>query len=218
MVTHYASAKSIRRFTGINTDDVPDSVLEEYLNDADNDVMEDISIARINEPMSGVIDGVNTEFWVQSHPIADTNFDKSISSVDITIYKWGDSGSIDTKSVCNISSINPFEGRVKLTIAPSNTFDVITATYRFYPTTSTVNWNMVERAASLIAGYYYIMAEYILIPEQYARGAIRFRHAKPYYTLLDEYYRIIDRILTKNYALKETEETELNRNLMENMP
>jgi len=216
-LTNYATAKSIRRYTGLKVDDIPDADLEEYLNDADRDVVDDISISRWDDVMSGAINGTNVEFFVQSKPLADTDFDRVVSTVDIKVYKWGTSGSIDSKEEVTISTINAQEGRIILSSAPANTYDVLTANYRFYPSRDTISWTLVERAASLIAGYYYIMAEYILIPERYARGAIRYIHAKPYYTILDEYYRIINRINTRNYAKKETEETTLRRKMVEEM-
>jgi len=216
-MTHYATAKSIRKYTGIKVDDIPDAELEDYLTDGDDNVLDDISIARINDKLAGKIDGINTEYWCVSHPIADVNFDKTVNTLDVKVYKWGKEGSIDLREECTVSSINPHEGRIILSSAPANTFEVISMDYRFYPTSDTINWNQVEKAASLIAGYYYIFSEYLLIPERYARGAIRYTHAKPYYTLLDEYFRTIEKITTIQYAKKVTDETVLRRKLVEEM-
>ena len=206
----YTNPEHVRRILGLTVDDVSDSDLESFIEEAQKEVLDQIAIYMFEDTLSGKINGSNTTFKTSYAPIADSNFDLKVDVNDLEVYAWGEAGSIDTRIKWSLSTIYPDYGTIVLSSAPDSTYDVITATYYYYPNRH-IKLNRIPRATALLAGYYYILSEMLLIPEQWMHGAYRFRHARPYQVLLDEYYREINIILGREHVKEEHGEVELLR-------
>ncbi len=110
---------------------------------------------------------------------------------------YGNCNNENTKTTVSVSSVNPYTGKIILESPPPSTIDCVVCTYYYYP--KEVNLDLVSKACAVLAGYKYILAEYLLIPEQWYQGAMRFKHARPYQVLLEEYYRLLD-LITKYHT------------------
>jgi hypothetical protein len=55
----------------------------------------------------------------------------------------------------------------------------------------------LSRVTGLLAAYYYALAEFALVPEQWFHGAYRFTFEKQFNRLLEEYYREIETLKRK---------------------
>lgn len=186
-----ADPRSVRKYTGLDPEDVTDENLKFYIEQANTVVFEDVAVQVIDERLSGDINGSNTIFTTNYKHIADRDFDCVNSSIDVTVYKWGTAGSLSTRSECTISSINAEEGKIYFKTAPASTYDVITINYYYYKNRPV--WHTLRRAANLWAAYEYILAEYLLIPTSLRRGALSWRHVKPYKDLYERYLDAINR-------------------------
>ena len=132
-----------------------------------------------------------------------------VDEKDIEVYKWGETGSLDLRETVSLSSFDPVYGKVVLSEAPASTYDVVTATYYYYP--REIDENLIPEAVACLAAFYYVMREFLLIPERLSHGAYRFSHARPYMVLLDQYYRIRDIMLGKIHTKGEHDEPSLIR-------
>jgi len=199
-MAHYADPRSVRHYAGLNEDDVPDGDLDFYIDEADRMVFRDVAIEVIDEDLSGNINGTNSTFDTCHRYIADTDYDCAVGSTEVTVYGWGKAGSLDTRVALTVSSINPTEGKIYLASAPSATYDVLTINYYYYKTKP--KWNILKRAANFYAAYDFIFAEYLLIPIAQRRGALSWRHARPYRDLYQRYLDAINVFNSKIYSKK----------------
>jgi len=190
-MANLANPMSVRKYTGLDSEDVTNENLKFYIEQANTVVFEDVAVQVIDEHLSGDIDGSNTTFSTHHKYIADTDFDCSNSSVDVTVYKWGTENSLSTREECVVSSINPEEGKIYLKTAPAATYDVLTVNYYYYKNRPV--WHTLKRAADIWAAYEYILSEYLLIPTSLRRGALSWRHVKPYKDLYERYLDAINR-------------------------
>lgn len=190
-MANLADPRSVRKYTGLDPEDVTNENLKFYIEQADTVVFEDVAIQVINETLSGDINGTNSTFNTRHKHIADTNFDCSNSAVDVTVYGWGKAGSLDTRKEWGVSSINADEGKIYLSSVPASTYDCMTVDYYYYKNKPV--WHSLRRAANMWAAYEFILAEYLLIPTSLRRGALSWRHVKPYKDLHERYLEEIIR-------------------------
>jgi hypothetical protein len=215
-MTSYCTPDDVRKLIGLSTissdpDYINDNDLQYYINKACTLLLEDFSIQIIEESMDGEINGSNTTFSVSNTPIADINFDSKIDSLDVTVYTIGDIDDPSTKNTVSVSKVYPYEGYIVLQNAPSSTIDDIVCTYRYYMS-ETINFSLLPLANAYLAGYLFITSEYLLIPEQYAVGAMRYTHRiHPISKIYETYLRIKDLITTKKWSKKEVSNIELLR-------
>lgn len=200
-MSHLANPNAVRKYAGLHPEDVPDTELDFYIDEADRVVFGDTAIEVIEETLGGKTNGENSTFTTHFKHIADTDFDCEVTSSDVTVYAWGTSGELDTRTEWGVDSVDANEGIIYLSSIPSSTYDVMTIDYYYYK--HKPNWNMLRRAANFWATYDYIFAEYLLIPTSLRRGALSWRHVKPYKDLLNRYYEAINffnkRIYSKKY-------------------
>jgi hypothetical protein len=208
----YATIEDLRRIVDI-ADDADESVLDYYLAKATQKVIQDIFIRVTDETLTGNIDGVNNTFEVSKVPMADYDGDKVVGTADVTVVAWGDSSDPATKETLTVSQVYGREGKIVLSSAPSSTFDVITADYS-YTKHDYIDWEMIELATAYWAAYLYALKEMALIPEQYALGAARFRHSRPYLLYKELYEQAINDVRTGIISRKDQGEVTLYREIM----
>jgi len=185
----------VRKIIGLTPDIAPDGEIEPYIEYAQREFLNDIACYVRDDTLTGSINGTNTTFKLTYPFLADRTYDGQITVSDIEVYKWGKSGKLSTRESVAVSSVDPVYGIVVLQEAPASTYDCITANYYYYP--REIPNELVSQAVALLAGFYYVMREFLLIPERLSHGAYRFSHARPYMVLLDQYYRIRDMITAK---------------------
>ncbi|MEM2262553.1 MAG: hypothetical protein QXK24_08895 [Ignisphaera sp.] len=203
----WCTPEDVRKELGLSVEDVSDADLDYYINKAQSDLLNDIAIYRHDEIMKGTIDGYNATFQTWFYPIIDSNFDKKVDPSDITVYKWKDAYNKETVAV---SSINPEYGIIIVSTPPSTEYIFLTCSYYYVPTYG-INYERLSRVTALLAAYYYIRSEMLLIPETWAHGAYRFTKGTPAEELLNEYYREKDLLLKKDYVKKKHGEVEFLR-------
>jgi hypothetical protein len=199
----------VRKYIGLDASDVSDEDLSDYITKAQEELFDQISVYAFEEVMSGDIDGSNTTFTVSNPYIADSNFDLVADSLDVEVYKWGTYGSIDTMSTIGVSTIYPDRGLIVLNTPPESTIEAVTCSYYFYP--RKLNLNRLEDVTALLAAYYYVRTEMLLVPKQWMHGAYRFIKGTPAEELLQEYYRNLEILLGRMHKKKVHGEVEFAR-------
>jgi len=189
----WTSPDKVRRKLGLNSDDVTDDVIEDYIENAQIDVLRDIAICRRDEGLEGNIDGVNSTFETNYKYIADKNFDLLVDSSDVEVYGWMDSDDPTTKTSLSVSTVYPHDGIIVLSNAPSVAYTKITANYYGYNGYVETLW--LNDACAYLAAYYYAMSEIVLTPSQWMHGAYRFIIGTDWTHLYLDYLAKIDRIL-----------------------
>jgi len=215
-MARYSTADDMRRIIGLSTissdpDYVVDADLNYFIDKACTLMIEDFSIQKIDESMSGNINGSNTSFSVSYTPVADINFDGTINSLDVNVYGWTDTSDPSTKTSLAVTTLYPQEGKVVLTSAPASTYEDITCTYRHY-LSETIRLALLPLANAYLAGWLYITSEYLLTPDQYAVGALRYNYKlSPITKALNKYYEVMNLIKTKHWTKKQHNDIKLLR-------
>jgi len=186
----YTNPEEVRSILGLKIEDVSDVDLDRFISQAQYEFLKSITLEIRNDMLKGKIDGKNTTFSTHYSPIADRNYDLTVNSLDITVYKWKD----NTKTRVKVSSIDMFTGTIVLAEAVSKDYDYLTADYLYYPF-ERVFFKLFSRCTALLAGYYWVLSEYLLIPEQWYHGAYRFRLREPHLYLLEEYHRLLEIVI-----------------------
>ena len=186
----WCNPEDVRKILGLENE-VPDYKLEHFIEDAQREVLDRIAIYVEADKLDGSIDSWNTTFAYHHKYIADSNFDYE---PDMRVYAWKD-GTILGRLV--IDTIDYDNQKVILYAAPSTNCTSITASYYYYP--KYINTVRLRRVTALLAAYYYVLSEYLLIPEQWFHGAYRFRFDKAFDSLYDEFERELSNILRKEH-------------------
>ena len=186
----WCNPEDVRKILGLENE-VPDYKLEHFIEDAQREVLDRIAIYVEADKLDGSIDSWNTTFTYHHKYIADSNFDYE---PDMRVYAWKD-GTILGRLV--IDTIDYDNQKVILYAAPSTNCTSITASYYYYP--KYINTVRLRRVTALLAAYYYVLSEYLLIPEQWFHGAYRFRFDKAFDSLYDEFERELSNILRKEH-------------------
>jgi len=192
-MTAYTDAEEIRKILGITIDDAKDDVLDDFIQKAQKVLLHYIQIQVIDEEMDGSINGSNTTFTCTNKFIADTNYDKAITTSDFTINGWTDEDDPTSKVTLTVSTFDAVNGFFKLATAPDcSTYDTVTITYSYY--TCKIDWDMVELATTYYAAMLWAAKELYLVPEDLVIGNIRIRNKRdmPYEKLRMEFLRIVN--------------------------
>jgi len=196
----YCNAQDVRTFTGLSITDASDLDLEEFLDPGTKAIIEQITVTRDWEEMSGSSTSVN--WYTRFYPIADADGDLDIDKNDVTVYAWGDVDDADTRVQLTVSSVVASEGRVVLASAPGSDYEVITCNYRYYP--NEVDWDLIKLAAALYTGYLYAFTKWIFIPDTYSIGPIRLRNVEPVWEkIYKQYVRTLALIQKRPYSIRE---------------
>ena len=202
----YTTPSKVRSLLGLDSTQAPDSVLNNFITYADQIVTRMISVLVVDEEMSGTIDGSNTEFYVSHYPIADTDYDKTVDTDEVTVYGWTDSSDPNTKTQLTVSQVKADIGLIILETAPTTDYKKITCTYSYY--TRKIDWNLVELASTLYTAYRFIVSEVLLVPESWSLGSLKVklgsRKLYPYHELHREFLNVID-MIRKGYAYSEAQ-------------
>jgi len=195
-MANYADPRGVRKACGLDEADAPDADLQYYIEMADTLVMENVAIRRIGETLSGNINGINSTFECGHRYIADTDFDCSVSTSEVTVYAWGNRDYLNTRIEWGVGSLDSNEGKIYLSSVPPASYDVITMDYYFYK--NKPSWFLLKRAANFYAAYDYIFSEYLLLPRSVRHGALSWTQVKPY---IDLKQRFEDAISQFNYKI-----------------
>lgn len=214
----YATPNDLRRLIGLSTistdpDYKTDSDLQWYLNKACTLILEDFSIQRQYESMNGNIDGSNTTFEISYTPISDIDFDSTVNANDVTVFTYGDTDDPTTRTTVSVSTVYPYEGKIVLSSAPASTIEDVQCTYRYY-LSDTIRFDLLPLANAYMAGFLFLTNEFLMVPDQYAVGALRYKHkVMPYSQVLNHYYTVMNLIKTKHWSKKEHSDLELIRGI-----
>jgi len=201
-MARYCTAAKMRSLLGlpdstVNPNYDSDETLEYFIDLSDQEFLSEISVRSYDETCSGGIDGKNNTFNVSSYPIADINFDGSISPSDIEVFTWSDSDDLDTKSSVSVSSVDWREGRIKLTSAPASTIERISCNYRYY--LYEPNMNLFEEAVGYLAGEKYFASKYLEAPSRFRIGAGYYVLEDPARRSLALYHEVLNKIREKQF-------------------
>lgn len=147
----YATLLGLRLVSHFTEADISDSDVNSLISDADRAILKLATIEIYDEELEGGIDGVNKIFTTEHKPIADINFDKTITKDDVTVYLVvNDDEGNEESAETEVSEVNARDGIVTLATAPTTvTAEVgVTIDYRYYK--SEVDFDML----SLAANYY----------------------------------------------------------------
>lgn len=209
----YSVAADVRdKILNVTTEDAPDKLLNTYIEQADEAILRDLTTRVRNETLSGSMDGINCTFTIDNFPIADINFDKAVTTADVSVYGWTISGNEASKTALTVSSLIPESGIIYLATAPdSNTHKGLTIDYSYYQ--NEIDWTLIEMASQIYAGYLYAAREVSLLPARYQMGSLRIEYEPtrgvklPHDRLLERYKEIIGKIRSKPYERVEMRET-----------
>ena len=190
----YTTPQNVRDLLGLELEDAPDDVLEELIEKAQYILLHYIQVKVIDETMKGDINGTNSTFSVSNKFIADTNFDKQITTSDFTIYGWTSADDPSTKVTLSVSTFYPDLGIFVLSSPPSTDYERISIDYSYY--TCSIDWNLVEMATAYYAGMLWVAREEFLVPEDLAIGNVRVRQNQPWEKLRTEFLRIVYHLTT----------------------
>ena len=186
----WCNPEDVRRVLGLENE-VPDYKLEHFIEDAQREILDRIAIYEEADKLDGSINSWNTTFTYHHKYIADSNFDYE---PDMRVYAWR-KGTILGRLV--VDTIDYDNQKVILYAAPSTNCTSITASYYYYP--KYINTVRLRRVTALLAAYYYVLSEYLLIPEQWFHGAYRFRFDKAFDSIYNEFERELSNILRKEH-------------------
>jgi len=177
------------------------------------ELLNQIALHVSKDTLSGDIDGSNTTFETSYAPIADRDFDGTVGTSDVIVTAWVDSDDPFTAYTLSVSKVDADTGQIVLSSAPPSTIDQLTADYYYYP--KRIESRLLTVATAYLAAYKYVLAEYLLIPQQFYHGAYRFRLGEPWNKLREEYERVVELLLAKPYAKGEHGDMEEPDQLLE---
>ena len=210
----YCLTSDVRLLTGLTDTDISNHDLQELINLSSTMMVEDLTIAVTDEEPTGSINGVNNTFEIDKYPIADTNADKTVSSLDVTVYGWTIRDDPSTKSTIAVSNVYSRDGIIITATAPSTSIKQITVDYSFTIEES-LNWELIKVACVYLTAYLFSIKKFTLMPTTMARGPIRFHYnVKPYDEYLKKYDHMLSLIKSKLHIMKKSQEMSLERTRM----
>ena len=182
----YTTPQDVRDLLGLTNDDAPDAILEEFITKAQNVILHYIQIRVQEEEIT--LDTSGKTISLTNIFLADTNFDKLINTLDITVYGYVDEDSIDTRTTLSVSTIWPENGILKLT-SDASSYDKVTVSYSYY--TCAIDWNLLALATAYYAGMLWVAREEFLVPDELTIGNVKVRQRQPWNKLREEFLRIV---------------------------
>jgi len=186
----YTTPEDVRDLIGLDPEDAPDNILEDFIEKAQYVVLHHIQTSVRDEVVT--LDTTGNTFSVKNPFIADTNFDEAINSLDVHVYGWVDSSNPISKAELTISTILPDYGFIVITGGTVNlSYEQVTVDYSYY--TCDLDWNLLEMATAYYAGMLYVAKEECLVPEDVVIGNIRLRdrRSRSWQRLREEFDRLI---------------------------
>ena len=205
----WCDTESVRKVIGITAEDASDEDLLFFITNAQQELLEEVTIPVKDGKVVGLIDGSNREFYLGFYPVADRDFDLEATTADVSVYSWTDTGDLDTKTSVTVESIDPLEGRIILSSPPSTSVEALTADYRYF--TNEVTYDLLSEACIFLAAAKWTRSEFLMIPDSWTLGGIRIRHTRPYTELLSEYQSILSIIRRMPYRKGQVEPREILR-------
>jgi hypothetical protein len=173
---------------GLNSDDVSDNDILPYIEDAQRDMLKDISHYVQDDKLSGS----NNTFSTTYPYIAHSGFGLTFSPLDIQVYGWTNEEDPTTKTSLSVNNIYGTYGKVVLSSIPP-TYAKVTADYYYYD--SPITSDQFSDACAILAAFYYALSEIILMPKQWMHGAYRFMKTDSVAELEVMYWNRIHKIL-----------------------
>jgi len=174
-MSYYGSTSLFRTYSKLTTSDISDSDVVYLLKIASRRVLEDITVYRKLEDLTGTIDGSNKTFRTKSKPIADNNYDKTVDKNDVTVYGYDEDtyGNISLTTL-TVNSINADLGQVTLETAPNATdYDKLVISYRYWNIyNQSIDWSLIDIATTYYACYLAYITEKGLLPITYRLGSL----------------------------------------------
>ena len=193
----YTTPADVRFRLGLREEDASDIHLNKFIIDAQQSMLEELTAYRVDEELYGIIDGSNTYFYTGNRFIADIDFDKIIDANDVVVYLWTNSNDPGTKTVAPVTLVDANIGQIKLTTAPTIDITQITCDYRFY-NSKLENWVLVNMATDYLAGYFWVLRDRLLLPDNVRFGSMRWRISFPQWReLWTEYQKMMQRLRGK---------------------
>jgi len=183
----------VRRYLNLTSAQLPDSVINPFIVDAQFAVRRDLGTPIQDEELIGITD---TKFKV-ARAIGDSNFDRVLDKSDVTVYGWTDSQDENTKTQLTVDKISPYLGYIWLTSKPVG-YQKLTADY--FATFYRMDFDLIEQATTLYASYLYLEREYRFSPIDLKLGTLRigFRLRReavlPATRAFYEYQKVMNRI------------------------
>lgn len=197
----YSNAEEVRRVTGLDPTDATDDELIYFIGKATKQVIVDITGKKDWDVLDGDLDGSNKVFYTSNYPLADTDGDQAITvdalttygTEELAVYEWTDRTDETTKTRVKVSALDISIGKITLDTAPDSDVDIVTCNYRYH--TIEPDWDLVDEATALLAGYKYALSEYLFIPDREKTGGITYVFTtQPYKRIKDEYDQAILKI------------------------
>jgi len=182
----YTTPQDIRDLLGLTNDDAKDDILEEFITKSQNIILHYIQVKVIEEEIS--LDSSGKTIVLTNQFLADTNFDKLINTLDVTVYGYVDEDSIETRTTLSLSTIWPENGILKLS-SDASSYGKVTVSYSYY--TCSIDWNLVAMATAYYAGMLWVAREEFLVPDELTIGNIKVRQKQPWNKLREEFNRMI---------------------------
>jgi len=185
---------SVRLYCGIPAEGNPDNEIQSFINRAQEVFIGDIAIRVFDEEHPAD----NVKINVSDVPLADVTFDNIVNRSDVSVYVWKDKADATTKSkIAYLTAVEPRTGLIVLNSTPSDLggVDRLTVDYSYY--NYPIRDDLVTLAVSYLAGYLYVTAQTMLIPESYALGPLRYTKFHPVIKLERNYKRVLNMLRVK---------------------
>lgn len=174
-------------------DTADDTILNEFIDYAQEYIRAHIQIKVIDGKMSGGITGENASFQLKYAYLADTTGDTLITTADFTVYGWPNVNDPLQKVELTVSTFDPIRSIIVLADAPStDQYKKLTCDYSYY--TKAINWKFVSLATAYKAAEIWVKREEFLVPERYILGTKRIYQRQPWRYFETEVRRIIDKL------------------------
>lgn len=189
----YTNPQNVRDLLGVDIETANDSILEEFIEYAQNYIRKYIQVKVIDETLSGNVNGSNSTFSTEYAYWADISGNTLITTEDFTVYGWKDRTNPFTRAKLSINTFDPLRGLVVLTEAPDpDVYDKLTVDYSYY--TKAIDWDLLALATAWKAAEIWVKREEFLVPETWALGGKRITSRRPWRYFEIEVNRIIDKL------------------------
>lgn len=189
----YTTQQDVRDLLGLTIDEASDTLLEEFINYAQELIRVYIQSPTIDGKLEGNLNGINTTFSTEHCYFADTSGDTSITTADFKVYGWKDSSDSFSRDELSINTFDPLRGIIVLENAPSkDTYKKLTIDYSYY--TKGINWELLALATAWKTAEIWVKREEFLVPESWAIGSKRIIQRQPWKYFEIEFNRVMNKL------------------------
>lgn len=187
----YGSANKVRELLGLDSEALPDAVIEPFLEDATHMIIRRVTArVRNEEPREGDTD---KEYFLDYSFIADVDGSGIVDKTDLHVFGWTETEDPGTKVELTVSSILPLDGKVVLQDSPLDIYGKITVEYSYYP--YQFDWTLVDLAASYYAAKMSVERELLLVPRTYRLGRMTIKGYEYWEVLNSNYEKVIHKLM-----------------------